>query len=126
MTTAAPEMTDFERDTLSNLARVYGIAAILEAATPTPTADDFARAVNRWVGASGRSSIDAAREALDAITPAGLHLRPSASGHAVNVHLAGESESVALFYLNEHRSRVRSPRLVKLAWAAILAMGEAK
>lgn len=59
---------------------------------------------------------------LRALAPAGIFLRPSTTGSKIDVQdMAGVS--VAMFYLNEYRSRDRCSVLTAYAWAGIQAIG---
>lgn len=90
------------------------------------TLEAFTAALDAYGAADTAEEISKARALVQSVTPAGLLLNPSHTGHALNVHTAeNPGVSSALFYLNFHRSRRRDPVNVRLAYAAVVAMGEA-
>lgn len=83
-----------------------------------PTPEEFGAAVDAY----GQKDADVAltMDAIRAMTPAGLMLRPTHNGAALHVHLATEpGQSFALFYLRKPRARVHDLELCALAWAAV-------
>jgi hypothetical protein len=73
--------------------------------------------MDAYGAASNRADIRTAVAAVQALWP-DVRLRPAPNGRSVNVEDPA-GESMALFYLAQHRARVRDPELTRIAHAAI-------
>lgn len=90
------------------------------------TLEKFAAALDAWGAKSWEGDGAAIKQALCDVTPPGLKLWPNGNATSLKVTDAGSlTEGVALFYLNPPGKRTRDPERVRLAWAAVVALGAA-